>query len=544
MGWRTFRNALQKVHLWAGLFLMVPIVLIGISGSVIVVLENIPDLVLPAATTPGEPQSVASVIAAAEAAVQDAGMVDAVAVPQRSGQPMQVQFGPPPGTRRANPNLNTGKTVFVDPVSLKILGETERRRAGAFRRTLTTLHVAMMAPGYFGLQFVGWMGVAMVLFGISGLVLWWPKKGQWRLAFGVKKGTRGFRLNRDLHGAAGFWSLGVFLILSISGVDLAFPVTFQNMVGAFLPLDSGVFDGTLDEATIASIATRNALTVDDAAKLALAAVPDARLLSIQLPPGGVDQVLSFEVIPALGRHEIVSEAKTLSSAMARFDRQLAIARQHRIREPGFKPSACGNDFAALYCMEYGDGIHESEIEQAREDVRTAITTFFSMEKLMRRLQAAQRLVAQQRLIFAHTDTKVASKSPGIPNRRFTSVVGRTVTRLPRKFLPLSAPGRGAEVQRVDHERRATSLAFSLRNFSARPSYVGTGGASLASIPTATTPAWSSSSPSSSRALKNPACPRSGARRSFRDRIGCFRHRQIPAIRPRHADKSWSPTRAS
>jgi uncharacterized iron-regulated membrane protein len=49
MGWRTFRNALQKVHLWAGLFLMVPIVLIGISGSVIVVLENIPDLVLPAA---------------------------------------------------------------------------------------------------------------------------------------------------------------------------------------------------------------------------------------------------------------------------------------------------------------------------------------------------------------------------------------------------------------------------------------------------------------------------------------------------------------
>jgi hypothetical protein len=86
--------------------------------------------------------------------------------------------------------------------------------------------------------------------------------------------------------SAGFWSLTVFLILSVSGVDLAFPVTFQNMVGAVLPLDSGVADGTLDEATIASIANRNALTVDDAAKLALAAVPNARLLSIQLPPSG------------------------------------------------------------------------------------------------------------------------------------------------------------------------------------------------------------------------------------------------------------------
>ena len=290
MGWRTFRNALQKVHLWVGLIFMVPIILIGVSGSIIVLMQSIPDLVLPAATARGEPQSLASVIAAAEAATQGAGKVDAVVVPQRSGQPMQVQFGPPPGTRRANPNLNTGKTVFVDPVSLKILGDTERQRAGAFRRTVNTLHIAMMAPGYFGLQFVGWMGVAMVLFGISGIVLWWPKKGQWRLAFGVKKGARGFRLNRDLHGAAGFWSLTVFLILSVSGVDLAFPVTFQNMVGAVLPLDGGVADGTLDEATIASIANPDALTVDDAAKLALAAVPNARLLSIQLSGGGVYMV--------------------------------------------------------------------------------------------------------------------------------------------------------------------------------------------------------------------------------------------------------------
>jgi uncharacterized iron-regulated membrane protein len=242
MGWHTFRNALQKLHLWVGLIFMVPIILIGISGSIIVLLQSIPDLVLPAATARGEPQPIASVIAAAEAAAQGEGMVDAVAVPQRSGQPMQVRFGPPPGTRRANPNLNTGKTVFVDPVSLKILGNTERRRAGAFRRTLTTLHVAMMVPGYFGLQFVGLMGVAMVLFGISGLVLWWPKKGQWRLAFGVKKGARGFRLNRDLHGAAGFWSLTVFLILSVSGVDLVSRIThFEGRVIAlFHGLPAGI----------------------------------------------------------------------------------------------------------------------------------------------------------------------------------------------------------------------------------------------------------------------------------------------------------------
>lgn len=122
----------------------------------------------------------------------------------------------------------------------------------------------------------------------------------------------------------------------------------------------------------------------------------------------VDQVLSFNVIPALGRGEEISGAQALAMAMVRFDRQLAVARKHRIHEPGFKPSECGRDFAAFYCVEYGDGIDESEIEQARADVRTAIATFFSMERLVRRLRAAQRLVTQRRLIFAHTDMKVGA----------------------------------------------------------------------------------------------------------------------------------------
>jgi hypothetical protein len=122
----------------------------------------------------------------------------------------------------------------------------------------------------------------------------------------------------------------------------------------------------------------------------------------------VDQILSSEVMPALERGEEISKARTLASAMARFNRQLAVARQHRIHEPGFKPSVCGGDFAAFYCIEYGDGVSETEIQQARDDVRKAISTFFTIEKLVRRLRAAQRLVPQRRLTFVHTDTKVGA----------------------------------------------------------------------------------------------------------------------------------------
>jgi uncharacterized iron-regulated membrane protein len=292
MGWRSFRNGLQSIHLWVGLILSIPFILIGLSGSIIVFIQAMPDMTMPKAATAGQSQPLVKVIEAAEAAAPQEGAVNALVLPNGAGDPVQVQFGPPPGTRPANVNLNTGKTLFLDPVSLKVLGDMERRRAGAFMRTVTTLHIALMFPGHFGLQFVGLMGVFLVLFGVSGLILWWPKKGQWRPAFGVKKGARGFRLHRDLHGAVGIWSLFVFLVISLSGVDLAFPVTFQDMVGTLLPLDSTVTEAKIDPAVAASIANPNTLTADDAVKLALAAVPDARVASIQLPPpeGGVYMV--------------------------------------------------------------------------------------------------------------------------------------------------------------------------------------------------------------------------------------------------------------
>jgi uncharacterized iron-regulated membrane protein len=185
-------------------------------------------------------------------------------------------------TRNGN---QLGDSIFIDPVSLEVLGSAERYRNGEFMRFLTSMHLALMFPSYYGAQTVGWMGVAMCLFGLSGIILWWPRKGQWRQALLMKRGTKGFRLNRDLHGVIGFWSLPVFMILSISGVYLVFPTTFGDGVKAMLPHESTLEHREIDAATVASIANLDALTPDDAAKLALAAVPEARLHSVQLPPG-------------------------------------------------------------------------------------------------------------------------------------------------------------------------------------------------------------------------------------------------------------------
>ncbi len=288
---RTFRSILQFLHLWIGLIFSIPFVLIGLTGSIIIFIQAMPDLTRPSATARGEMQPLVKVIAAAEAAAPQFGTVAALVLPDSPGDPIRAQFVPP-GVQPANFNPNNGRSLFLDPVSLEVLGDAERRRAGPFMQTVTSIHIAMMAPGYYGLHFVGFMGVFMVLFGASGLVLWWPRSGQWRFAFGIKRGARGFRLHRDLHGAVGFWSLFVLLVVSLSGVMLAFPVTFQDTVGAVLPLDAPVSEATLDPKLIASLADPNAPTVDEAVMLADAAVPNARVAAIQLPPpeGGVYMV--------------------------------------------------------------------------------------------------------------------------------------------------------------------------------------------------------------------------------------------------------------
>jgi len=57
--------------------------------------------------------------------------------------------------------------------------------------------------------------------------------------------------------------------------------------------------------------------------------------------------------------------KTIAMAMARFDRQLAVAREHRLHKPGFKPSALGDDFAAFHCLEYDGQVSKKEIAHVR-----------------------------------------------------------------------------------------------------------------------------------------------------------------------------------
>src|SRR5258708_5569739 len=192
---RAFRRMLQTVHLWVGLILSIPIILIGLSGSALLVQREILRWSVPAVSGVGESQSIASMVAAAQASVAPNLRANFIELPSSRGRPAVVQFQ---FANRPPRNME----VYVDPVSLKVFGSSEVIRRGPIRDVLVTMHEYLMFPGHIGLPLVGWMAVVMTFMALSGIILWWPRKGRWRMAFLVSSVPRDLALLLTLNQAA------------------------------------------------------------------------------------------------------------------------------------------------------------------------------------------------------------------------------------------------------------------------------------------------------------------------------------------------------
>src|SRR5882672_4279867 len=96
---RSFRYWLQQLHLWIGLILLLPLVMMGITGAVLVYAHDIEHLLgqgEPAAKTVGEWRSPSELIEAAKAATKDPGRIPiAVRWPIEIGEPAAVRLSRP-----------------------------------------------------------------------------------------------------------------------------------------------------------------------------------------------------------------------------------------------------------------------------------------------------------------------------------------------------------------------------------------------------------------------------------------------------------------
>ncbi|HSS14564.1 MAG TPA: PepSY-associated TM helix domain-containing protein, partial [Rhizomicrobium sp.] len=235
MSFATVRHTLFTVHMWVGLILGLLLAVLGLSGSMLVYDQAIADMLAPPprAVTAGTPLPLSMLAGIARDAAASKGIAGGqlqLILPEEKTGALVVRMGglsvmgnvPAPGRER--PARPRQLQIYLDPVSGEVLGT----RTVALPGLLTfahQLHGNFLISRETGRPIVGWLGVAMCLLGLSGLVLWWPKRGQWQYAFKVRRTATGLRFHRELHAATGIWILLVFMAVSFSGVVIAWPQT-------------------------------------------------------------------------------------------------------------------------------------------------------------------------------------------------------------------------------------------------------------------------------------------------------------------------------
>jgi len=319
---KPFRYWLQQIHLWAGLILCLPLVLLGITGSLLVYGHDIDRLLGggdPPASIAGERHSPGEVLAAATAQGEPGRLPVALRWPSEPGEAAAVRLSrPAPGRAGAGNPFAGSQQLLVDPVTLQIL---DGGGMPGWLRFVHDLHGNLML-GRDGRAVVGWLGIAMLVLGVSGLVLWWPrpgqwKGGQWRAAFGIRRGAKGLRLYRDLHGMLGIWSLVIFMIVSFSGVYLGFPQQTAATINAVFP--GRDLRAALQQARVQPLAGAPAIGLDAAVALARQQVGDGRLLNAVLParpdqalriglarPGHAEGAPAVTVLVDPWRHSVIA----------------------------------------------------------------------------------------------------------------------------------------------------------------------------------------------------------------------------------------------
>ena len=256
MSFAKFRHALFTVHMWVGLILGVLLAALGLSGSLLVYDQEIANFLNPPPMqiTAGMPLPLTMIADAARRAAAENGIEGGqmqILPPAKPRQAVTVRFGGispmgamPGGAREGGrrerraaggaPGGSRGLQIFLDPVSGEVLG-TRKAVLPPFLTFAHQLHGNFLMSRETGRPLVGWLGVAMCILGVTGLVLWWPKRGQWKYAFKVRAAARGLRFHRELHAATGIWIFVVFMAVSFSGVVIAWPQTMGMNPSGFNP---------------------------------------------------------------------------------------------------------------------------------------------------------------------------------------------------------------------------------------------------------------------------------------------------------------------
>lgn len=240
----NLRRTLLWLHRWAGVLAGLVILVIGVTGGSLVFEQTIqrwlrPDLYPQQATAKADRIPISSVLV-------NHPRVQGIRLPRDETDSLALFSGP--------------MAFYMDPRDGRLLGT--RPRMGGWEQTMIKLHVNLLQGPTGGTIVVVATCITLCL-ALTGLWLWWPLR-----IFGFRKGANFRRFNLDLHSIAGLYSSIFLLILCITGL------TLRYMHGEH-PQPPQVRLTRPDQPL---------LSVDEAIRLAEAALPGARASSVEMPP--------------------------------------------------------------------------------------------------------------------------------------------------------------------------------------------------------------------------------------------------------------------
>jgi uncharacterized iron-regulated membrane protein len=174
--------------------------------------------------------------------------------------------------------------AYVDPYNGKVL---KYDNTGNFFFIMAHLHSSFMWHGP-GTWIVDIASIIFLIELISGIILWWPKK--WtkktrQASFTIRWKARFKRVNYDLHNVLGFYSCLLAIILTVTGLVIAFKPVFESTARLFGGDIATSWQNQVTEVDPA----RKAISIDGVITHAFAAHPDqpvAQMWVYNLPKEG------------------------------------------------------------------------------------------------------------------------------------------------------------------------------------------------------------------------------------------------------------------
>jgi uncharacterized iron-regulated membrane protein len=265
-----FQQAIRKFHLWVGIAAGAFITMMGLSGLIIVFR---PDFEAAAAPHPSAAGASAclSAMERSFAAGHPGARITRVTIPETSPGLLLVQ---------ADTKGKHRLPIYFDAASGREFGP---KRSIAWLDWMTDLHQNLLM-GKTGRALTGVIGAALLLMAISGIASWLAGTRDWRRGFSLPRKGPWRRTTYELHRWAGLWTNLLLLIISVTGVILAYPDSFEQAVRL-----------VTREHTPRKIAAREpdrdagqrSLPLDAYMHAALAAVPGGAVRELRMPARGI-----------------------------------------------------------------------------------------------------------------------------------------------------------------------------------------------------------------------------------------------------------------